>query len=86
MRNPVGAVQQLNNPTFRHGMNFAPERAYTNVDRQSRVFDAMWTGDAWWRVQVRTSCRFPISCCVHCLNVGAASGGIDCGPDYFGFR
>jgi hypothetical protein len=53
MRNPVDAVGQLlNNPMFRQGMTFAPERVYTDESRQSRVFNEMWTGNAWERVQV----------------------------------
>lgn len=54
MRNPVHAVEELlNNPMFREGMNFVPEKAYTDPSQQSRVFDKMWTGNAWWKVQVR---------------------------------
>jgi hypothetical protein len=53
MRNPVDAVGQLlNNPMFRQGMTFAPRRVYTDESRQSRVFDEMWTANAWERVQV----------------------------------
>ncbi|KAF8596890.1 hypothetical protein BDV93DRAFT_454099, partial [Ceratobasidium sp. AG-I] len=52
MRNPVDAIGQLlNNPMFQERMTFAPERVYTDASRESRVFDEMWTGDAWWRVQ-----------------------------------
>lgn len=53
MHDPIHAVGQLlNNLMFREGMNFVPEKAYTDVSQQSQVFDEMWTGNAWWRVQV----------------------------------
>lgn len=53
MRDPVEVVAALlNNPEFREGMTFAPEHAYVDPGRKTRLFDDMWTGDEWHRVQV----------------------------------
>ncbi|QRV88277.1 hypothetical protein RhiJN_16295 [Ceratobasidium sp. AG-Ba] len=36
---------------FEHCMRYAPERRWTSRNRKCRVYDEMWTGDWWWRMQ-----------------------------------
>ncbi|QRW10718.1 hypothetical protein RhiLY_09717 [Ceratobasidium sp. AG-Ba] len=36
---------------FKDCMRYAPERRWTSRDRKHRVYDEMWTGDWWWRMQ-----------------------------------
>ncbi|QRW13184.1 hypothetical protein RhiLY_12183 [Ceratobasidium sp. AG-Ba] len=36
---------------FRRYMHYAPERHWTSKSRTRRVYDEMWSGDWWWRMQ-----------------------------------
>ncbi|KAG9124668.1 hypothetical protein FRC07_010699 [Ceratobasidium sp. 392] len=36
---------------FERCMRFAPVRRFTSRDRKCRIYDEMWTGDWWWRMQ-----------------------------------
>ncbi|KAG9088083.1 hypothetical protein FRC06_002242 [Ceratobasidium sp. 370] len=38
---------------FKHWMWYAPERHWTSEHREHRVYDEMWSGDWWWRMQLR---------------------------------
>ncbi|KAF8593929.1 hypothetical protein BDV93DRAFT_424315, partial [Ceratobasidium sp. AG-I] len=37
---------------FRDCMQYAPERHWVSLDCDRRVYDEMWSGDWWWRMQV----------------------------------
>jgi Plavaka transposase len=53
-RDPVECVKDLmGNPAFADIMHFAPEKIYTDPEREDRQYDEMWTGDWWWNTQVR---------------------------------
>ncbi|KAG9105665.1 hypothetical protein FRC07_009132 [Ceratobasidium sp. 392] len=36
---------------FKRWMRYAPERHWTSRDQKCRVYDEMWSGDWWWRMQ-----------------------------------
>ncbi|KAG8762506.1 hypothetical protein FRC12_008982 [Ceratobasidium sp. 428] len=36
---------------FKHLMRYAPERHWTSSDKKCRVYDEMWSGDWWWKMQ-----------------------------------
>ena len=56
-RDPLECIKELmGNPTFIDAMQFAPERVYTDGERQNRQYDEMWTCDWWWNTQVRHTC------------------------------
>ncbi|KAG9125168.1 hypothetical protein FRC07_008693 [Ceratobasidium sp. 392] len=51
-RDAVGAVAQLvNEPTLSEGMVFAPKRAFVDAGRRCQIYNEMWTGEAWEKVQ-----------------------------------
>jgi hypothetical protein len=39
-------------PEFAQELVFAPEKHYTDQDRECRIYNEMHTGDWWWKVQV----------------------------------
>lgn len=39
-------------PQFAHHLVFAPERHYTTQERTCRIYNELYTGDWWWKVQV----------------------------------
>lgn len=52
-RNPVDCIRELiGNPAFRESMAYAPEQVYEDEKGESRIYDEMWTGDWWWKMQV----------------------------------
>jgi len=54
-RNPLEVIGDLlADPNFADNMAFAPERRYTDINRKSRLYNEMHTGDWWWEIQVRT--------------------------------
>lgn len=56
LRNPVECVQELmGKVSLRESMVYSPARIYTGGDRQTRIFEEMWSGDWWWDVQVSYS-------------------------------
>ncbi|KAG8767571.1 hypothetical protein FRC12_006168, partial [Ceratobasidium sp. 428] len=36
---------------FKNFMRYAPERHWTSSDKKCRVYDEMWSGDWWWKMQ-----------------------------------
>ncbi|KAG8724786.1 hypothetical protein FRC09_014208 [Ceratobasidium sp. 395] len=51
-RNVVEVIQMLiRDRRFVENMRFAPERHWTSEDRDERVYDEMWSGDWWWKIQ-----------------------------------
>ena len=53
-RDVIGCIQSLySDPRFTHDMAFAPEQHYSNPERTCRVYNELYTGDWWWKVQVR---------------------------------
>lgn len=58
-RDALVVVKELmSNPAFRQHMRYAPIKVFKDSAGQDQVFDEMWTGDSWWRLQVRTCRRF----------------------------
>lgn len=58
-RDPVECVRELiGNPAFRDSMAYEPEQVYADAMGENRVYDEMWTGDWWWKLQVSTSNYF----------------------------
>ncbi|QRV97235.1 hypothetical protein RhiJN_25254 [Ceratobasidium sp. AG-Ba] len=52
MRDIVELVRHLiGNRRFMDQMRFAPELHWASDDRSQRVYDEMWSGDWWWRMQ-----------------------------------
>lgn len=53
LRNPVDCIRELmSNPEFDQGVSYVPERVFADEEGKTRVFDEMWTGDWWWKMQV----------------------------------
>ncbi|QRV89359.1 Zn-finger protein [Ceratobasidium sp. AG-Ba] len=38
---------------FKDCMRYAPERHWTSQDKKCRLYDEMWSGNWWWRMQFR---------------------------------
>ena len=49
-------------PEFAQDLVFVPERHYTDLERKSRVYNEMHTGDWWWAVQVCSLILSPLKC------------------------
>ncbi|KAG8737616.1 hypothetical protein FRC10_008018 [Ceratobasidium sp. 414] len=41
----------LSNPRFIEHTRYAPEWHYDSLDQKSRVYDEMWSGNWWWKLQ-----------------------------------
>ena len=55
-RDPVECVSKLlGNPALKDYLKYAPERVYEDAERNTRVYDEMWTADWWWDTQVNLS-------------------------------
>lgn len=83
MRDPVECIRELmQNPTFKDSMEYVPERIYKDAEGKVRVYEEMWTGDWWWKIQVslpnvikklrthlalETACSWRNRSCMHCL-------------------
>ncbi|KAJ7587692.1 hypothetical protein C8J56DRAFT_1004560 [Mycena floridula] len=51
-RDPLKVIRELvGNPAFKDHMAYAPERAYTSGNLDSRMYDEMWTANWWWDLQ-----------------------------------
>ncbi|KAG9083376.1 hypothetical protein FRC06_004560, partial [Ceratobasidium sp. 370] len=51
-RDVVEVVKMLiRDRRFTKHMRFAPERHWSSEDRQEQVYDEMWSGEWWWRIQ-----------------------------------
>jgi hypothetical protein len=60
MRDPVTCIQELiGNPTFNGSMAYAPEKVYVDQNGQERRYDEIWSGDWWWKTQVRRLFPWP---------------------------
>jgi len=54
MRDPVAYIRELiGNPAFNGSMAYAPEKVYMDQEGQEHQYDEMWSGDWWWKTQVR---------------------------------
>ena len=52
-RNPIDVIKSLwSNPTYADQMVFSPQKLWTSSDKTSRLYNEMWTGDWWWKIQV----------------------------------
>jgi hypothetical protein len=52
-RNPLDVIQGLwSNPTYVDEMVFTPHQVWSSKDKNSRLYNEMWTGDWWWQMQV----------------------------------
>jgi hypothetical protein len=50
-RDSIESIRSLyGDPRFAQQLAFAPERHYTEA--RTRVYNEMYTGDWWWKVQV----------------------------------
>ena len=59
-RDPVEGIKDLiGNPAFKHCMQYAPERVFTDVKQEDQKFDNMWTSEWWWEQQVRALFTLP---------------------------
>ncbi|KZT23234.1 hypothetical protein NEOLEDRAFT_1149515 [Neolentinus lepideus HHB14362 ss-1] len=51
-RDPLEVIWELlGNPAFKDAMVYAPEHVYTDEQRSKQIYDEMWTGDWWWKMQ-----------------------------------
>ena len=58
-RNPIDVIKSLwSNPTYADQMAFAPQKVWTSSDKTSRLYNEMWTGDWWWKIQVLFLIKF----------------------------
>jgi hypothetical protein len=49
---PVKCVQDLiGNPTFQECISYVLEEVYLDINGITRVYDEMWSGQWWWKVQ-----------------------------------
>ena len=54
-RDIIPCIRSLyGDPEYARDLVFAPERHYTDHQRNCRVYSEMHTGDWWWSVQVRS--------------------------------
>jgi hypothetical protein len=52
-RNVIESIRSLyGDLQFAQQLAFAPERHYTSHERTTRIYNEMYTGDWWWKVQV----------------------------------
>ncbi|KIO23145.1 hypothetical protein M407DRAFT_215387 [Tulasnella calospora MUT 4182] len=52
LRDPVECVRELmGNVSLRASMVYRPARVYAGEDRETRVFEEMWSADWWWDIQ-----------------------------------
>jgi hypothetical protein len=53
-RDVIESIRCLySDPRFAQHLVFAPERHYTSNECTTRIYNEMYTGDWWWKVQVR---------------------------------
>jgi hypothetical protein len=53
LRDIVEVIRELlSDRRFVEHMRFAPEKHWKSIERKIRVYDEMWSGDWWWRMQV----------------------------------
>ena len=58
-RNPIDVIKSLqSNPTYADQMAFAPQKVWTSSDKTSQLYNEMWTGDWWWKIQVLFLIKF----------------------------
>ncbi|KAI0072630.1 hypothetical protein K474DRAFT_1604790 [Panus rudis PR-1116 ss-1] len=51
-RDPIECIRELvGNPEFREAMAYSPQKVFTDMGRNVRVYDEMWTGHWWWEMQ-----------------------------------
>jgi hypothetical protein len=54
-RDTLDCVRSIfGDPQYAEHLVFAPERHYTNHERESRLYHEMYASDWWWEIQVRT--------------------------------
>ncbi len=50
---PLKIVRELlGNPIFKDVMQYMPIQLFMGADGKEQVFNEMWTGEWWWRIQV----------------------------------
>jgi hypothetical protein len=62
-RDPVECIRELiGNPAFKDYISYIPDMVYLDAEGNVRIYDEMWTGDWWWKIQVRSAhtCKQPI--------------------------
>ncbi|KAF8489361.1 hypothetical protein F5888DRAFT_1638649 [Russula emetica] len=58
MENPLNFIRGID-PEFVDHLVFAPERHYTSHERTTRIYNKMYTGDWWWKVQTALETHRP---------------------------
>ncbi len=52
---PLEIVRELiGNPAFKDVMAYVPIQLFTDVNGKDQIFNEMWTGEWWWKIQVCT--------------------------------
>ncbi|KAG8773758.1 hypothetical protein FRC12_002328 [Ceratobasidium sp. 428] len=52
LRDVLAVIRQLIGARrFKRWIRYSPERHWTSKDRKTRIYDEMWSGDWWWRMQ-----------------------------------
>src|ERR1700676_2134783 len=55
IRDPIECIRELiGNPAFREHISYSCQKVFADKEGKNRIFDEMWTGDWWWRTQVRS--------------------------------
>src|SRR5882762_5818970 len=44
----------VGNPAFREHISYSCQKVFADKEGKNRIFDEMWTGDWWWKTQVRS--------------------------------
>ncbi|KAJ8486761.1 hypothetical protein ONZ45_g14559 [Pleurotus djamor] len=53
-RDPVECIRELiANPAFKDYMAYLPEQVFADKEGTQRIYDEMWTGEWWWKMQER---------------------------------
>lgn len=55
-QNPVQLVQTIvSDPTLRGELHWEPQKLYADSECTERIYNEAWTGDDWFKLQVRWS-------------------------------
>lgn len=60
-RNPLHAIQSLwGNPAHTEQLVYRPEKMWSDSGKGSRLYNEMWTGDWWWKLQVSDVSKYTV--------------------------
>jgi hypothetical protein len=61
-RDPIECIEELiGNPAFREYIAYAPELVYADDQGKTRIWDEMWNGDWWFKIQARDMTLRPVN-------------------------